>query len=292
MQAMNKIVLGTVQLGLNYGINNNSGKPDKTESNKILSFAYDRGIRLLDTAEAYGDSQEIIGDYHKRSNNKFDVITKLSSKKTFKNLTSRVLSDLDALNASSLYCYMFHSYSDFKLYYEVNKKEIGKLKESGIIRKIGTSIYTNEEMDDLLSYDVDLIQLPFNLLDNHTQRGDLIMKAKEKGIEIHTRSVFLQGLFFKETDHLPNSLIELAGPLNSLKGIARAYKMAIPDLALSYVIQQKEIDKVLIGVESVKQLQQNIASVNSSIPDEAVKEIDNIKIENTQLLNPAKWEIR
>lgn len=292
MQAISKIVLGTVQLGLSYGINNSSGKPDKTESTKILDLAFAKGIRLLDTAEAYGDSQEIIGGYHKGSENKFDVITKLSSKRTFENLTSRVISDLDVLNSASLYCYMFHSYGDFKLYYSGYKNEIRSLKDSGIIKKSGVSIYTNEEMNDSLNYDIDLIQLPFNLLDNFNQRGDLIKKAKDKGIEIHTRSAFLQGLFFKETDHLPNSLIELAAPLNSLKDIAKRYSISMTDLALSYVMQQKEIDKILIGVESVEQLKQNINSLSSSIPDEAVREIDSINVDNKQLLNPAKWEIK
>jgi aryl-alcohol dehydrogenase-like predicted oxidoreductase len=289
MQAISKIVLGTVQLGLNYGINNNLGKPDKAESNKILDLAFVKGIRLLDTAEAYGDSQEIIGDYHKGSINKFDVITKLSSQRAFENLTSRIVDDLNALNASSLYCYMFHSYSDFKLHYNGYKNEIRSLKDSGIIKKNGVSIYTNEEMNDSLNYDIDLIQLPFNLLDNYTQRGDLIKKARDKGIEVHTRSAFLQGLFFKEIDDLPTSLIELAAPLNSLKEIAKRYKITMGELALSYVMQQKEIDKVLIGVESVDQLERNINSVSYQIPDEAVKEIDNIKVDKIQLLNPAKW---
>lgn len=289
MQTISKIVLGTVQLGLNYGINNNSGKPNKAESNKILDFAFTQGIRLLDTAEAYGDSQEVIGDYHKSSKNKFDVITKLSSKKAFENLTNRVTSDLNALNASSLYCYMFHSHGDFKLYYNGYKKEIRSLKESGTIKKIGGSIYTNAEMDDLLNYDVDLIQLPFNLLDNHTQRGDLIKRAKDKGIEIHTRSAFLQGLFFKEIDRLPNSLIDLTGPLISLKEIAKRYNITMTDLALSYVTQQNAIDKILIGVESVEQLKQNINSLNHTIPEEVIREIDKIKVINHDLLNPSKW---
>lgn len=292
MQAISKIVLGTVQLGLNYGINNNFGKPDKAESNKILDLAFAKGIQLLDTAEAYGDSHEVIGDYHKNSKNKYGVITKFSSKRTFENLKNRVVSDLNALNTGSLYCYMFHSHGDFKLYYNGYKKEIELLKDSGVIKKIGVSIYTNEEMVDLLNYDVDLIQLPFNLLDNQTQRGDLIKRAKDKNIEIHTRSVFLQGLFFKEIDRLPNSLIELAIPLKKLNDITKKYNLTMAELALNYVMQQKEIDRILIGVESVAQLEQNINSLNYNIPDEAVKEIDRVKVSDEQLLNPSKWEVK
>lgn len=294
MPAINKLILGTVQFGLEYGINNYLGKPSQETVNKILDLAFKNGIQLLDTAEAYGDAQEVIGTYHKQSSNRFNVITKFSSgrKDLPSSFIERVSKDLQALNIQSLYCYMFHSYGDFKLYYNGYKKEIGSLKDSGTIQKIGVSIYTNEEMDDLLGYDVDLIQLPFSLLDNHAQRGDLIKKAKDKGKEIHTRSAFLQGLFFKEIDLLPNSLIELAVPLNTLKGITKRYNITMADLALSYVKQQKGIDRILIGVESVKQLEQNINSLRYNIPEEAVKEIDSIKVDSTQLLNPAKWEIK
>ena len=123
MPVTNKIVVGTVQFGLHYGVNNVSGRPSKEMAYSILDFAFENKIRLLDTAEAYGDSHEVIGNYHRQSENKFEVITKFSSKRTDlpSNLTERILQDMDILNVTSLYCYMFHSFNDFKSYYNVYK---------------------------------------------------------------------------------------------------------------------------------------------------------------------------
>src|ERR1035437_7466824 len=107
MLAKNKIILGTVQFGLDYGINNAFGKPTQDTVKSILDYAYENNIRLLDTAEVYGDSQEVIGSYHKLSDNKFNVITKFSPKRIdlSERLTTRIFQDLEILNVDSLYCY-------------------------------------------------------------------------------------------------------------------------------------------------------------------------------------------
>ena len=108
-----KLILGTVQLGLDYGINNKSGKPSKQKSFEILHTAYDNGIRFLDTAEAYGESQKIIGEFQKLNpNKKFSIITKLNANRQLKEneLTELVKKNCTTLHSSKLYCYMFHNY--------------------------------------------------------------------------------------------------------------------------------------------------------------------------------------
>lgn len=292
MQAIGKIVLGTVQFGLEYGINNKFGKPNNESIKAILDFAFEHNIRLLDTAEAYGDSQDKIGNYHKLSNKKFNVITKFSAnrKDLPENLTRRIAVDLKTLNIDSLYCYMFHSFNDFKLYFNVYKNEIKELKKAGIVNRFGVSIYTNNEMDELLKFnDIDLIQLPFNLLDNNNHRSSIIKKAKEKGIEIHTRSAFLQGLFFKNIKDLPHKLRVLEPYLNTINRISKSNNLKLNDLSLNYIIQQKNIDNVLIGVDSVAQLKNNIRSLSSEIPEEVINQIDKIDVEEINLLNPSNW---
>jgi uncharacterized protein len=292
MLATSKIILGTVQFGLEYGINNNSGKPNQEAVCAILDLAYENKVRLLDTAEAYGNAQEIIGAYHKQSKNKFDVITKFSSKRNdlSSTLAERIYQDLQTLNISSLYCYMYHSLTDFRTYYDKHKEDIKILKESGIIDKLGVSVYTDAEMDEVLSKkDLDLIQLPFNLLDNNSRRSDSIRKAKDIGIEIHTRSVFLQGLFFKDLDQLPVKLKDLKPALSKIKDIAERNHLSLTELALNYVIQQPNIDKVLIGVDSTGHLSQDIGSMGNKISLQVLKEIDSINIEHTDMLNPSNW---
>lgn len=294
MLAINKIVLGTVQFGLEYGINNSSGKPSQETIQSVLDTSYEHGIRLLDTAEAYGDSQEIIGNYHTLSASKYDVITKFSStKKDFsEKLNVRISQILKILNVDSLYCYMFHSFNDFKSYFDSYKNEIKELKKSGAINKFGVSIYTNDEIEQLLAYEnIDLIQLPFNLLDNDYQRSAVIKKAKSKGIEIHARSIFLQGLFFKNIDHLPLKLRPLKEYLQQLILISEKYKISIENIALQYVLSKKYIDYVLIGVDNVAQLKKNLEIVMSEQNmDEIFYEIDQIKVTADHLLNPSNWQ--
>ena len=193
---MRRIVLGTVQFGLDYGINNKIGKPGDDEVKSILDYAFANNIRFLDTAEAYGNSHERIGEYHAYSNNKFNVITKFSNSRLDlpKNITQRIRRHLEILNVDSIYCYMFHNYDDFCKYFKVFKRELLELKKVGLIKKIGVSLHYNTNVNEVIrSEDIDLIQLPFNLLDNRSKREAMFLKARERGVEIHTRSTFLHG---------------------------------------------------------------------------------------------------
>ena len=287
-----KLILGTVQFGLNYGINNSKGKPSFETVKNILDIAYSKGIKILDTAEAYGDSQEVLGNYHQQSDNKFDIITKYSAnrKDLSDDIIERVKTDIETLNVSSLYCYMYHSFDDFILFYKRDKEGIGYLKKKGLIKKFGVSVYTNEEIKKVLeTKEVDLIQLPFNLLDNKNLRGNTIQEAKDKGVEIHTRSAFLQGLFFKDTDSLKTSIQPLKENLDLIYDTAKKGNIEIQNLALGYVYNQKNIDNVLIGVDTVEQLEMNIKSVNFKLLDETINNINKIKIKETGLLNPSNW---
>lgn len=287
-----KLILGTVQFGLHYGINNLKGKPSDNSIKKILDLAYKNGIEYLDTAEAYGDSQEKIGLYHKNSSNKFKIITKFSSAitKLSDDIETRVLENLKTLDVDSLYCYMFHSFSDFDLFFDKFKSNLISLKNKGILTKIGVSIYTNEELEKVLNFDnIDLIQLPFNLFDNDNLRGDVMRRAKEKGIEIHTRSVFLQGLFFKGKDNLKGNLKDLKLPLEKVENLSKNNNILISDLALNYALRNEAVDKVLIGVDNANQLKNNIDSVNKLIDENIFTEINNLEIKKKELLNPSNW---
>jgi aryl-alcohol dehydrogenase-like predicted oxidoreductase len=286
-----KLILGTVQFGLNYGVNNTVGKPSKENIKSILDSAYNNGIQLLDTAEAYGDSQNKIGEYHNNSTNKFNVITKFSSNaEGFSlNIIKRVHNNLKILDVDKLYCYMFHSFDDFENYFDNYRKDLLLLKKHGIIDNIGVSVYTNNELESVLKFDeISLVQLPFNLLDNDNKRRSILKKAKIKGIEIHTRSVFLQGLFFKKTSELGDKIKPLEPYLRSLNDLCdKDYK--INDLALNYVCNKKNIDRVLIGVDNVVQLKANIASEKRNIQKEIFKKIEAIDVKEIELLNPSNW---
>ena len=284
-----KFILGTVQMGLDYGINNANGQVSLENSHEILEYAFNHGIRILDSAEAYGNAHEVIGSFHKNHPGKlFEIITKLPHQfdAAISDKVNKYLADLEVFR---LYALLFHSFSSYKENID-NFNVLTKLKDSGKIKHIGVSVYTNEEIEEvILNDDVDIIQLPFNLFDNSNLRGYILEKAKAKGKTIHTRSALLQGLFFKDANDQNKTVQKLKNELLLLSEITKKYNTTISQLALSYCLQQNTIDNVLIGVDSINQLKDNIQLVNYKIKPEAINEIDIIKVKNLDLLNPSLW---
>ena len=286
----NKIVLGTVQFGLDYGINNNTGKPLQEKVNEILTYAFDAGVRFLDSAEAYGNAHDIIGDFHKNNpTRKFNIITKLPHV-IEDSIDSKIELYLVQLGVSQLHALLFHSFDTYK----ENQFYIKKLKhykDSGKIKHIGVSIYTNDEFNEVVEdVDIDIIQLPFNLFDNIYQRGDLLKLAKFKNKIIHTRSSFLQGLFFLPLQSKNKVVEDLFEPLSLLHRLAEQTGVSIQKMALDYCLKQKNIDSVLIGVDNLDQLKLNLNSLGPCLGEKEINLIDNIIIKNTDLLNPSLWK--
>ncbi|MDA9349675.1 aldo/keto reductase [Polaribacter sp.] len=286
-----KLILGTVQFGLKYGINNSIGKPKKDEVLSLLKVAYNSGIRILDTAEAYGNAHQLIGNYHKEQNNfKFKIITKFPHHIKHNLIKSKVIEYLDLMNVNTLDVMMFHSFDSFKSNYNA-LKTLNELKSDGLINNIGVSVYTNTQLESLLNEDlITVVQLPFNLLDNFNVRGDLINQLKIKGKTIHTRSAFLQGLFFKNTSDDISIVQALKPHLKTLNKITKKQGCSMEELALSYCIKQNNIDNVIIGVDSISQLNANIKAAAYEVNEESFKCIDNIYVKNLDLLNPSLWK--
>lgn len=285
-----KIILGTAQIGLDYGINNATGKISFQKSCEILHKAFKLGITTLDTAEAYGNAHDVIGHYHKLNPAAiFNIITKVPHG-DLDDIETKVYKYIKDLNVQSLDSLMFHSFDS----YINNKKSLKvliKLKEQGIIKNIGVSLYTNAQIQTLLlDDDITLVQMPFNLLDNISLRGNLMTQLKEKGKIIHTRSAFLQGLFFKE--NLENNAIsqKLSNELIIIKNLAKERNTSISNLALSYCLNQEIIDQVLIGVDSEDQLIDNLEALNYKIDQEVINRINSLEIKDLDLLNPSLWK--
>jgi len=286
----NKLILGTVQFGLKYGINNSIGKLKKDEVLSLMKFAYNSGIRILDTAEAYGNAHQLIGDFHNKNDNlKFKIITKFPHKIKLSLIGTKIIEYLDLLHVKTLDIIMFHSFESFQSNYKA-LNSLNELKSNGLINNVGVSVYTNAQLESLLNEDlITVVQLPFNLLDNSNVRGDLINRLKEKGKIIHTRSAFLQGLFFKSTNDKNPIVQELKTELELLNQISIGSNCSMEELALSYCINQKNIDNVIIGVDSISQLNANIKASGFQIKENALKTINGIVVKDLELLNPSLW---
>ncbi len=283
------IILGTVQFGLNYGINNPNGKPSTRVVEEIFTTAYHSGIQQLDTAEAYGDAQELIGRFHQKQATRFDINTKFKgANKT--TLRTELAKAITALSVQQVNTWFYHSYTDYHTYPEL-LEELAAIRKEGLIRKIGVSVYSNEELENVINDPViDVIQLPFNLLDNFSQRGSLLARAKQNQKTIQVRSVFLQGLFFKDPASLPASLLPLQPYLHQLHTLSAETGLSMESLCLQYVSAQENIDEIIIGVDTVEQLDRNMMALRSQLDQRVRNTIDLIKVTETALLYPYNWK--
>ena len=285
-----EIILGTAQFGLRYGINNNSDPLSNTSINNLLDLAFAHGIITLDTAEAYGNSESIIGNYHNSSKSKFRINTKFRNGQKGE-LKKTLTRSLNKLQVECVNTYYFHSYAEYIKGLEL-LDEIKSLKyDDHLIENIGVSVYTNDELADIIKNPIiDVIQFPFNLLDNYTKRGQLLRNAKANGKIIHIRSVFLQGLFFKNVSSLPSYLYPLKVHLEKLNRLCKESNISMESLCLKYCYSQKDIDAIIIGVDSDQQLMSNLLSIDTTVSQQVYKLIDSIDVKESELLYPFNWK--
>ena len=275
---MGKLVLGTVQFGLQYGVNS-AGRPSEDAVKNILAEAAKGGITTLDTSSAYGNSEEILGESITPDEG-FKIVSKYPKGET--PVAEMFNSSLKRLKVNQLYGYLLHHFEVYKNNPKV-WDEFVALKESGKVQKIGLSLYSPEELDFILDKKspFDLIQVPFNIFDKKFL--PYMKELHEQGVEIHVRSTFLQGLFFKDRDALSEKLKPIKEYLLQLDDFSNQSGLSISEIALNYNLQNPYIDGVLIGVDNVEQLKMNLASVKNTPMD---IEID---VKERELLNPVNW---
>ncbi len=287
LNKISKIVLGTVQFGLNYGINNTSGKVCFADLKSILSYAYKSGIKTLDTSHAYGDSEIVLGKSFLTNDFDFNVISKYPL--TDKSVKYVFEESLSHLGKDKIYGYLVHHFDYYRLNPEI-WADFVMLKNQGKVSKIGFSIYSIEQLQYLFDNNVafDLIQFPYNIFDR--QFEPYLSKLKNMGVEIHTRSVFLQGLFFKDLSTLDGKLSALKPYLSKLHQYCETMGISVTQLALNYVLNNQFIDGVLIGVDSVEQLKCNIDVLDYQLDNSTTEFVDHINIKEKELLNPVNWK--
>lgn len=286
---MNKLILGTVQFGLPYGVSNLAKKiPEKEECYRILDCAWEAGIRSLDLAEDYGTSINLIREYlEQRPSKKFRLLMKFKYRNP-EELFSKSHNFLREFKLDSLDSMSFHSFSDSQIPELLDQSQ--ELKKAGVLRKLGVSIYTKEELGTVSEMrEIDIVQTPFNFLDNERQRSNELKAARRSGKEIHARSIFLQGLFLMDENKIPLKLRPLVEPLNAIKKLGKEYGLNINQLALRYALSSEFLDGILIGVESEEQLKMNISAAEGSFPADLRSALNAITVTQPDLLDPRKW---
>lgn len=281
-----KLALGTVQFGLQYGISNTVGIPTDADLNEIFETAKKKNILTFDTAIAYGNAEERIADFLPENS---QIISKFPKVQSGLELNYTIENSIKRLKRDELYGFMAHN-GNFLIENPSLWEVLVKFKENKIIQKIGYSLYTPEQLEALLKLDLipDIIQIPFSLLDQ--KFSSYLKELKSKNVEIHARSVFLQGLYFLNLKTLPEKLIPLKTELHQLNEIVERNHLNMIDLALNFVCLNENIDKVVVGVENNVQLLKNIHSVENWDKNLSVfEEVNNIKVVHKELLNPVNW---
>ena len=281
---MNKLALGTAQFGLDYGVTNSKGKVQVEEVELILGCAKENSINTLDTAASYGNSEEVLGSI---GISDFQIITKtMPLENGVDEVIKHFKQSLTFLNKSSVNGLLIHNVNEIEhKNFNTLFKELTELKRQGLVNKIGFSIYTPEQVDFLLkNFDFDLIQVPFNIFDNRLIQGGQLQALNNKGIEVHARSVFLQGVIL-DFNNLSNYFSPWKKEFSIYQETVKDNGLSLLECALNFVLNIREIDKVLVGVNSERQLKEII---------QAVKRRSNLSaypINDINLLNPSLWKI-
>lgn len=277
MTYTSKIGIGTVQFGVPYGISNFEGQTPEMEVSNILALASNFGIEIIDTAASYGNSEVVLGKY---LSDRFDVVSKFMPSSNGVSVTCQFEDSLNALKKDHLYGYLAHRPLELISTRE-DWEEIQILKSNKKISKIGFSLNDPAEYYLLTEANIipDIVQVPFNYFDSRFK--EIAISLKEQGCEVHTRSTFLQGLFFMDTKKLSDFFTPL---VSNIEYLQETYGNSLSASLLKYVLDQPFIDKVILGVEKSSQLEDNLNGLvkASQLPALSTKFTDN-------LIMPMHW---
>ena len=285
-----KLAIGTAQFGMKYGISNINGKVSQEDCKKIINYATSAGINTIDTAMAYGDSEEVLGSI---GINPFKVITKLpevpkSAVDISDWIIKSVKDSVSRLGLESLYGLLLHR--PHQLFEEKGKEILSALilaKDLGLVKNLGISVSAPNEFDELFNmYDFDIVQCPFNLVDRRLVNSGWLKKLSSAGVEVHVRSIFLQGLLLIPRDSISSKFKAWNKLWDTWDKWLYENKILPLDACVSYVLSFPEITKVVVGVETKSQLSEIIEAVHSP----QINYYPNISTNMTDLINPSNWD--
>ena len=301
-----ELVLGTVQLGMTYGIANRTGQPDLSESARLVSMALSSGVNVIDTARAYGQAEERLGKIltdaqrsRMRIVTKLDPMAEMPEKAPGLHLRNAVDASVyrscRELNTRKLDVLMLHRWAHAGLGEGAVWGRLIELRNEGVIEKLGASVYSPEEaIDALFKPDVAVIQIPCNLLDWRWRKREFQEAILARpDVIIHARSVFLQGLMFLQAEKWPPVTgLNAADLLNRLDDLViELNRRSRADLCIAYVRGQSWVSGLVLGMETITQLEENLELFSSmplnagecNIVDKRLEKVPEV------LLNPARW---
>jgi aryl-alcohol dehydrogenase-like predicted oxidoreductase len=267
-----KLALGTVQLGMDYGISNRNGKPSSMIAKDIIDSALQAGITTLDTSESYGSAEKEIGTClaNYKGRNQPVVVTKfkvsVQSSYSNENIREEIYKSIDTslrrLNLRKVPVYLFHKDKNQRLEQLIEPllNVFDELKRKEMIEIAGISAYGPEDVDTVLNNDIlEAVQIPINIFDHRLVKNGRLDQLTQQNKIVFARSIFLQGLLFMKADEVPGKLLEAKKYLSVLGEIATTAGLTIPQLAFKYVNNMQAITSIVFGAISTQQVIENIS---------------------------------
>jgi len=284
-----KIILGSAQFGDLYGILKGKKILKAPETKSILEFSQKNNINCLDTSDQYKSLKKILCKQNlKKWKISFKIsgesISKLNTKIKFNNFFFKTLKKL---NQKNFEYFLFHRSQDLltakgkKIY-----NYLTILKKKGFINKIGISAYTPNEIKKIIkNYKIDVVQVPYNIFDQRIKESNLIKKLKNMNIELHARSIFLQGLLLVKKNKIPKKFLKWQNKFNSWYKFLKKNKTTALLECLNFVFSNKDIDKFVIGVNSIDNLKEIVLLKKKFVK----RNFDTFKSKDVNLIDPRKW---
>lgn len=289
-----KLVLGTAQFGLDYGITNKKGKVAAQEVVKILEYAAVNDINLIDTAIEYGDSESILGKYCS-SIGMFEFISKikLAVSDTVANIEKKVVASCKRLGVEKLHGLLVHNaggliHKDSILLWQ----KLEKLKELGLVDKLGASVYSPVEASQIVDCcAIDLLQFPFNLFDQRFNDISLINKLKKNKVELHARSVFLQGILLADYKGLNEYFNPIQFKFKLIEEYCGLYQINKMQLLIAYLKAFNFYDSLVMGITDVIELEEIVNGFNDSKVLNLEINFNDFAVKDERFINPSKWSL-
>lgn len=295
-----KLCLGTVQFGLDYGINKKK-KPSLDYSVSCLDYATQNGIKAIDTAAAYGNAEEVVGAFLRKKTiprEKLFISTKFTpnllddvpSDKYVDVIKKRLITSLNTLGTDYVDAYLFHSAR-----YAFNEEMLEAIycvQKEGLAKKVGVSVYEPKEAFACLKNPkVSYMQAPYSVFDHRFKAEGVFEAVAKSSCEIDIRSAFLQGLVVMDEKNVPPFLSKAKPIVRKFDKICKEAQISRAQLALSYVKNETAITHLVFGVHSLEQLKENIELFNNNISDEIIRCVDKeIGIADAEIVIPSLWK--
>lgn len=289
----NRIIIGTAQFGLNYGVTNSSGVVPQIEVFNILDYACSKGVTRVDTASMYGHSEQLLGQYKRHQLNVITKLPKLNdslSREGFESsIRDALTSSLNRLQTKKISGLLVHDTNDFFKYPREFEKIATDLKREGFIDRFGVSLYTPEQALAVLDvFNPDIIQFPLNIFDQRFLQSGVLATLKERGIECHVRSVFLQGIILQNSNDLDPFFSFFKDHYMAYESYIKKANMNYLEAALKFVLDDSRIDQILLGVCSLEQFRAITDAIEKLENKESLR-FDQWKFHDDRLINPLSW---